>query len=227
MVKQGYPLGEFTFRTKKACKEYVSYLINGLGCGACIEPNHPHWDIFNALINNHPEKDQKIGVGIAYFWIQKNAVGGGGLTTMIKRTDGSFADFSWRYCCEFKQRPIIEHITKAMRYSVIDHIKKFKQEFGCKFKCSSCNVEGTSSQDFHVDHIYPFCRIKDEFLSQVKKEIIPTRVALTDCGATRFHEDDYEFEQLWIDFHNSKAQLQILCAGCNLSKSDKLAIELN
>jgi len=103
MVKQGYPLGEFTFRTKKACKEYVSYLINGIGCGACIEPNHPHWDIFNSLINNHPEKDQKIGVGIAYFWIQKNAVGGGGLTTMIKRTDGSFADFSWRQCCEFKQ----------------------------------------------------------------------------------------------------------------------------
>jgi hypothetical protein len=98
---QGYTLGEFTFRTKKACREYVSYLIHAIGC-VRIEPNHPHWDIFNALINNHPEKDQKIGTGISHFFIQKNAVGRG-LTTMITRTDGSVADFAWRECCEYKQ----------------------------------------------------------------------------------------------------------------------------
>jgi hypothetical protein len=100
MANQGYSLGEFMFRTKKARREYVSYLIHAIGCGR-IEPIHPHWDIFNALINNHPEKDQKIGPGISHFLIQKNVVGRG-LTTMIARTDGSVAEFSWRDCCEYK-----------------------------------------------------------------------------------------------------------------------------
>jgi len=100
MTTQGYPLGEFTFKTKKACREYVSYLIHAIGCGVRIGPSHPHWDIFNSLISNHPERDEKIGAGISHFWIQKNLVGCG-LTTMIKRTDGSVADFSWRDCCDF------------------------------------------------------------------------------------------------------------------------------
>ena len=85
-----------------------------------------------------------------------------------------------------------------------------------------CNIEGTNSQDFHADHVYPFTRIKDEFLSQENEKTIPNRVASMTLGATQFHMDDNEFEQRWIDFHNTRSNLQILCARCNLSKSDKL-----
>lgn len=225
-MKKEYKLGELSFKTKKACEEHVRTVINDIGHG-CIESNHPQWDFFNILINNHPEKEFKIGEGVAYFWIQKNPIGNG-LATMIKRTDGSIADFSWRYCCEFKPRTIIEDVTKAMRHSISPEIKKFKQTFDHKFKCAMCNHSGTKSQDFHADHVYPFSRIKDEFLLQEKENAtpIPDRVASMNIGATQFHKEDNAFEKRWMDFHNKRSQLQILCASCNLNKSDKFKLDI-
>jgi hypothetical protein len=147
---------------------------------------------------------------------------GQGLATMIKRTDGTEADFSWCYCCEFKPRTIEDDVGRAMRTAITEDINAFKRQFSNKFKCVFCAAEGTNSAEFHADHVRPFCDIKDEFIGG--EQCIPTRCAETLKGATRFHEHDREFERRWVDFHNQKAKLQILCKSCNLSKGNRLFI---
>ena len=217
-TKKEYRLGKLTFKTKKACEDYVRDVLFELGC-VSVGDGHPKWSFLNDLINNHPDKAFKIGAGIDYFWIKKNEIGKG-YATMIKRTDGSVADFSWRYCCEFKRRLVAEDITRAMRTAITNDINEFKTSFGYKFTCALCKRQGTNSHEFHADHIHPFCHIKTEFLSN--EPVHPTRCADTLVGATHFHADDTEFEQRWVRFHKNKAQLQILCARCNLSKSDNI-----
>ena len=207
MVKKEYKLGESTFNTKKACEDYVRGVLMNLGC-VRIGAGHDKWAFFNALINNHPDNEFKMGSGIDYYWIRKNQIGQG-LETMIKRTDGTVADFSWRYCCQFKPRTIEENITRAMRTALTEYITEFKLKFNNNFKCTLCAREGTDSTVFHADHVVPFHVIKDEFLT--REQSIPTRCADTAKGATRFHEDDHDFERRWVEFHHGKAKLQILC----------------
>jgi hypothetical protein len=217
-VKKEYRLGELTFKTKKACEVYVRNTLSEIGC-VRVGQEHHKWSFLNDLINNHPNKTDKTGSGVDYYWIKKNPMGQG-LATMIKRADGTEVDFSWRYCCEFKRRLIAEDITRAMRTAITDDIIEFKNSFGYNFTCSLCKRQGPKSHDFHADHVRPFCHLKNEFLSN--EPVHPTKCADTLVGAPRFHADDTEFEQRWVRFHKNKAQLQILCASCNLSKSDNI-----
>jgi hypothetical protein len=214
-TKKEYRIGQLTFKTKKACEEYVRGILSELGC-IRVGPGHSKWAFLNNVLNNHPEKEFKIGTGVDYFWIKKNEVGNG-YATMIRRMDGSVADFSWRYCCEFKKRSVTENVTRAMRNAVTEDIVNFKKGFGYNFTCALCKKQGTDSHDFHADHVHPFCHIKTEFLSN--EPVHPTKFADTLVGATCFHADDAEFEERWVRFHKNKARLQILCANCNLSKS--------
>jgi hypothetical protein len=172
---------------------------------------------FVNLLNNHPHYLEKIGSGIDYFYIQPNPLVKKYYQTMIKRTDDSEIDFSWRYCCQFKERTIMDDLTRAMRCSIKDDIIKFKQQN--ILKCNKCKTDDEQYENFHVDHNNPsFKNLKDGFL-QLTNKPIPTK--FSDCNVNKltiFREENKDFKNEWIEYHNNNCNLQILCRDCNLKK---------
>lgn len=211
-----YIIGELSFKTKKACLEYTRQLIRELGC-CIIDKNHDKYNFFVGLISNHPNKDEKIGAGIDYFAIENNRLQPNSYHTIIYRIDTTSIDFSWRYCCEFRIKPVHEHLYNAMREAISGEIHSFKQN--SILVCNFCKLDTNTLSDYHVDHDDPpFRKLKDDFLTNNILRI-PNKFASNEYSfLTRFHDDDTEFKDNWIEFHRNNCKLQILCKSCNLKK---------
>lgn len=216
-MKQKYYIGELEFKTKKECENYTRKIINNLGC-CIINKDHPQFIFFDNLIQNHPECDDKKGIGIDYFYIQPNNLVKKYYQTMIKRLDESETDFSWVYCCQFKERTVSDDLLKSMRTAIKDDVIKYKQRQS-KLICNFCKTENELYENYHVDHYNPsFQTIKDNFLQLTKKQI-PSLFG--DCKMyklTIFKDEDEEFKNDWVDYHNKNCNFQILCRSCNLRK---------
>ena len=215
-MKNKYFIGDLEFSSKKKCEDFTRSKINSLGC-CRIGKDDQDFIFFYNLLKNHPNFNDKQGSGIDYFYIIQNQMWGKGYATMIKRTDGSNVDFSWVYCCQFKERTVMDQLTAAMRSSISKYAIEFKKRN--KLICSICNVKNLEYFKYHVDHLNPpFCKLKDDFLLQNVKPI-PTEY--TDDGKynlTIFKDEDADFKNDWIDYHNSNASFQILCDSCNCKK---------
>ena len=137
---------------------------------------------------------------------------------MIKRIDESIIDFSWVYCCQFKIRPSTTDLYTAMRQAIAPDMIKFKKE-QFELQCSLCQVSDLDYSDYHVDHNEPpFRTIRDNFIS-LPGSLIPLNFgSCPQTYASVFRDDDIDFKNNWIKFHNDSCTLQILCRECNLKK---------
>ena len=212
-----YYIGDLKFKTKKECENYTRNIINNLGC-CVIKKDHIHYSFFENLIKNHPEYNEKKGIGIDYFYIIPNPLIKKYFQTMIKRLDGSYIDFSWVYCCNFKERTSTNLLLRAMREAIKNDTIEYKQK-QTKLICNFCKTENELYENYHVDHYNPsFQTLKDNFLQLTQKQIPLT---FGDCKIYKlitFKDDDEEFKNEWIDYHNKNYNFQILCRDCNLRK---------
>lgn len=217
MVKKIYNIGKLEFKTKKECENYTREIINFLGC-CKIYKKKPMFDFFNDLIKNHPEYEDKIGVGINYFIIEPNPMVKKYYQMAIKRLDGTKMDFSWVYCCQFKERTKHEDLIRSMREAISPYTMEFKKN-QTKLICNYCESEGEPRDKYHVDHVEPsFSTISTNFLNETKliKPIVFGECKLNNL--TRFMKEDEEFEDAWVDYHNDVCTYQILCRSCNIKK---------
>ena len=216
-MKQKYYIGDLEFKTKKECETYTRNIINNLGC-CIIKKDHIQFNFFLNLLQNHPDYDFKKGVGVDYFYIQPNPLVKKYFQTMIKRLDGSEIDFSWVYCCQFKDRTTSYNLTVSMRRAISDDTINYKQKQS-KLICKFCLTEDENYENYHVDHHNPsFKTLKDNFLQLTKKQIPST---FGDCKIyklTVFKDEDEDFKNEWIEYHIKNCNLQILCRDCNLRK---------
>lgn len=215
-------IGNLEFKTKKECLNYTRNFIRNLG--VCkIDKENANYSFFKYLLKNHPEYDDKKGVGIDYFYIELNKLNRNAYQTMIRRLDGTEIDFSWVYCCEFKRRKITQDLTNAMRQAISQGTIKYKisNNLICNF-CKKENEDDEDYSDFHVDHIHPFSLIKDSFIKSTKLNI-PDK--FEDCVYSKmaiFRTEDIDFRNEWVKYHNNIAKYQILCRNCNIIKSNKI-----
>jgi hypothetical protein len=212
-----YFIGSLGFKTKKECESYTRSKINSIGV-CVINKDDANYNFFIDLINNHPEVDEKVGCGVNHFFIQSNSLNRKAFQTMIKRTDDSEIDFSWIYCCQFKERSLKEHLNRAMRESISPFTMQYKKSQS-KLICSLCKKEDDEYSNYHVDHNDPpFRTIRDNFLTETTKTI---PAFFGDCSISKltiFKQEDINFKNDWINYHNSKCTYQILCSKCNLKK---------
>lgn len=205
-----YYIGDIGFKTKKDCLNYTREKIKTIG--ECIEIPDEEMTFFINLIKNHPEYEHKIGVGIKTFYIKKDKYGN--MATYIKKIDDSDDVFSWTYCCQFKKRDNNFYLNRALRHTIVCDILKFKDDN--ELKCKLC--DSTTSTEYHVDHVYPFCHLVDDYCLNKK---IPK--SFDDVSRLsfeiKFKKDDFIFEKEWLEYHRTNAKLQILCKTCNLKKS--------
>jgi hypothetical protein len=211
------------FKTKKQQEEYTRDLLSSLGC-CIITKDSKYFNFFIFLINNHPDKDLKIGLGIENFRIMKNPLNFKCYQTCIIRIDGSEEIFSWRYSIKNKDKEDPKEIincynydlNSALRSSISDQILKFKNS---NIMCCNICKKKDKIIDFHVDHIVPFSKIKEDFLKNNKA---PLEFDKDDkLSYRKFKQTDELFELEWRLHHLENASYQILCRDCNIKKSNK------
>ena len=202
-----YILSGNSFKTKKALTEYVRQIISNLGC-CKIGRKHEYYSLFSDLIAMHPERDEKIGVGVKRFNICKNPLTHMSNHVVITRVDKTDESLSWRYCCGTKYN----NLDSAFRNAVWRSVNKFKMN--SVLKCTIC---GTTSGEFHTDHNkVPFRDLVSSFKLTVNE--LPSKFDKNKKCLVKFRKEDSKFRKSWVKFHDEHCDLQILCKTCNLKK---------
>lgn len=201
-----------TYKTKIAAKKAIQEKIEELNL-CIIELDHKEFPFFKDLIELHENRHIKIGCGIKRFHIRRNPMNYSARTLWIERTDGSEDTWSYKACLNIKQNDL----TAALRSTISSQVELVRM-----FRKSQCCYCNTLSGPFHVDHkTIPFSKIKDDFLKNVKLPIPKNFQKDSIYFKVLFLDTDKEFKKEWFDFHQSKADYQILCATCNQEKSNK------
>ncbi|CAB4134814.1 hypothetical protein UFOVP281_8 [uncultured Caudovirales phage] len=115
----------------------------------------------------------------------------------------------------------IDYTINAMRTAVaghIQHIKKHLLNVKHQTKCEICNKEldliNTDKIHMHHSGELQFRHIADMFLDSGEKLIVADK---KDQAGT-YELIDNDAKDLWINFHNELADLQMVCATCNLTE---------
>ncbi len=206
-----YWIGNKGFPSQKAVKEHVSAVLDEIGW-TFVSKDHPKFEFFCELLQNHPNYAQKWGSGVEGFQLTPNPTTGRDYHLILHRSDGSKEAASWNACCGLAGQP---QLKMAMRHAIRDQVIAFRQN-----SSSVCALCGTLEEPFEVDHHEPqFEQICETFLSTAGNDV-PTKFAKLqpDCF-TVFCPEDSHFEQIWAKYHMKNAVLRILCRHCNGSRA--------
>jgi len=207
-MKNEYYIGTNHFTSQDSYKKYAKLIIKSLGY-CIIDKDHDKFEFFCNLINNHPHKEEKIGVGIKYFSINPNPIQINSIHLTIMREDDTEIDFSYN---PFKKRTLSD----LMRYSIKDITIEYKRNQE-KLICNLCQIENLLYSEYHTDHNkIPFSILRDNFL-QITNQPKPT-----NFNEYVFNQEDIVFKNEWINYHNNNCDFQILCKICNSKKSNKI-----
>ena len=101
-----------------------------------------------------------------------------------------------------------EQISKALRYSIYDQIINFRQSV----PKTLCPITGDRLTNYNaeVDHIIPFCNLRDMFLSTLTSE--PETILCRETNT--WFLKDRDIDAKWKEFHQTHAKLRwISCDG--------------
>jgi hypothetical protein len=94
MAAHSLAVGSKTFDSKKEALLFCAEILERYGDEARIDEEDSRF--LQALLERHPEAQQKIGSGVAHFF--KAKAKGGTSCFYLKRTDGTSDDFSFKRC---------------------------------------------------------------------------------------------------------------------------------
>lgn len=213
--KLKYFIGSVGFATKAEAKPYVRERLRDKGYGAVYETDGV-FHLIHDVLKLHERYNEKVGSGIDYFMIEPNALTKRDYTIVVHRTDGTSEDMGWSRCVDFRPRSPNNLLGEAMREAISHHILEYKKSQ--KLICKECGEQNLEAQDFHVDHnTIRFRELKADFLNSTSLSI-PEEFSKNNLNMEKFRLEDKEFCNSWIQYHNSRADYQILCRKCNSHK---------
>lgn len=191
-----------------------------------IKPTNKEYKIVMDLLMNHPSAEDKIGIGVDYFFVQHLFWNKDSYMFIIHRKDGSIDDFSYLKCLsKNKDKPKKENWNAIFRGVIKNQIDSFKmaayKEVGIEsgFICSHTNLK-YSKFHAHIDHVYPltFDSILNEFITINK-------INLTDIELKHYKDEqpkilNKEIFYAFQEFHKERAVLRIVSNSVNLKGSN-------
>src|SRR5690554_4392919 len=114
-------LPSMSFPTQKAALEYFKGILYAYGVGEVVS-DRTHDTMLRELSDRHPDADEKIGVGIAEFFVNKTEAGDYGFVSAnargiwIRRLDGTIVD--WSYQTAIKNPGLRVNFKEALRLAV-------------------------------------------------------------------------------------------------------------
>lgn len=174
------------------------------------------------VLQMHPYADEKIGVGVQAFGVQKNPQYGK-KEFVIYRTDGTFTEFSYLKC--LRPRTNKADFVQSLRQAVADGIIAFHRQHFRQIATPLCPLTGVilTPKTSHVDHIYPqtFSSLVEDFVQEYHIDPISVELLSGGDNNSTIRLKNKELEQLWVDYHWHHARLRVVSAEANLKMSDK------
>ncbi len=206
------------FNSKKELLAYTREFIKQLG--TCeLSYNTTGYRFLFHLLKRHPDIEKFTALGIQKFKILPNAMFHHTYETRIIDNNYREHAFSWNNCVKGTTSTPRATLIKVLRIAVQDQTRKFKEN-NYEGVCKIC-LNHIDYFDSHIDHIYPFTRLVDDFIKLNPK--VPTKFdSERETNRPIFKPVDYEWAGKWINFHLSTAKLQITCPSCNHKKGSKI-----
>lgn len=212
-------IGSREFKYKKDALLYFKNILNSYNPRQTVNDND--FKDLVELIENRPDKDEKIRCGIEK--IQVIEVRYKTKCFELIRTDGSTEVFSYRNCINGKLNHLAkfsktcrETISEDLRNVKLTYFKKFssKGEVKCQETGELCKWE-----ELNVDHRQPntFSVIVDRFIEVHKIEI--KSVLYTEIMDGVYHFTDVELADSFKKYHRDKANLRLVKKGRNFGRS--------
>lgn len=217
-------IGNKEFKYKKDALNYYKGILNS------YEPiqsvNEKDFNDLIELINNHPDKDKKIGSGIKS--VQVIEVRYKTKCFELIRVDGSKEVFSYLKCINGKSKPLAKFI-KTCREIVSEDLRNVKLAYFKKHstkgqvKCQETGVLCTW-EELNVDHRQPntFSVIVDRFLEINQIDLLTVEYNEVMDGG--FHFADDALAENFRTYHKDKANLRLVAKGKNLGRSHQARI---
>ena len=133
----------------------------------------------------------------------------------IEARSGGFIDCSWKKCVAnffgkySKDQAKRSNVLNALRNEAFESDKMQKARDSLGNRCADC---GKVCNKLVIDHAgMPFAQIVDEYVAKLKNTIPQVKV--------RYFKGVYYLRsgsKAWKQFHDERAELVGLCAGCNL-----------
>ncbi|WP_257282725.1 DCL family protein [Endozoicomonas sp. SESOKO1] len=214
-------IGERTYQTKKAAKDYFKAMLAKYSDGDEINDEDSS-DLYN-LLERHPEASQKFGCGIECFFKQRTDKGTS--CFWLRRHDGSETEFSYPTCVDAKGKSLYQEFAEACRESVSDDLRATKKGHFEKHADSdgrvACDISGEMvlPHECHLDHKKPmtFQVIVRTFVAA--NDIEPSREMLSESQDQQFATTftDAGLAEKFVKYHHSVADLRIIKTKLNLS----------
>lgn len=205
-------IGGMLYPTKKAAAEAIRVVLYAYPIGATVDAVHA--DFLARVLDHHPERDEKVGVGVASFQVEQNE---GSRGFWLTRVDGSRTDWSFLSCL----RPAShrDNALAGFREAIRDQIFEFKRRAFSATEELVCPVTGDRVRfdDCHVDHELPFLDIVDWYLRAIHADFGDIAVKPGVDGSTRTELADDDIRRGWQVVHAEMAKLRIVSKRANLS----------
>tara|TARA_R110000803_G_scaffold46302_2_gene97281 strand:+ start:2013 stop:2660 length:648 start_codon:yes stop_codon:yes gene_type:complete len=207
-----YKIFNQCFRTKKEAHEYTSNFLKKNKYQTITEGFS--FNYLMGMVNIHHKREEKIADGIESFyigddWNRKTAL-------FINQKTEKKVSISWVQICKFKPPTRREEFLSSLRQSINYQIEDFKKH--CCLICELCN----STKIIHIDHIYPFKYIVQDFEQEFKFTIPERYTKEPITNKTMFLQEDKDLRENFVLFHKSKSDLRPLCRDCNLRRKKKI-----
>ena len=191
------------------------------------------------LIENHPESMDKIGVGIAGFFVSSAHMGT--RCFYLRRVDESFTDFGIGYAVRGERPSVLYEFKEACRAAVRPSINKAKrlffENYGDEEGRVCCDVTGemVSQDECHIDHkgALSFNVLVEMFIDANGINVTRDLVSAPSDNQYVAELVDPEMKKRWIEMHtnsvNRNKSLRIVKKEVNLklASSAKIAPSKN
>lgn len=217
-------IGDKEFKYKKNALAYFKDILNSYEPTQIV--NQRDFKDLLGLIENRPDKDEKIGCGIES--IRVIEIRYKTKCFELIRTDGSKEVFSYLNCINGHSKPLTkfsktcrETIREDLRNVKLTYFKKFssKGEVKCQETGDLCKWE-----ELNVDHRQPntFSVIVDRFIEVHRIDI--NTVQYTEIMDGVYHFTEVELADNFKKYHRDKANLRLVKKGKNLGRSHQARI---
>ena len=108
------------------------------------------------------------------------------------------------------------NLEEALRHEIRPQIEEYREMYKNSHICAHCDHQ-FPPEELDVDHVYPFAKIKKEFLESYGKEFI-MKCVYKERAVHRLDDwspDDEVYpdspREAWVRFHKERATYQMLC----------------
>ena len=172
-----------------------------------------------ALLQQHPNADQKIGCGVTRIRVVQAQVWKKNHAFELERMDGTRTDFSYRQCISPSSNR--SKFAKACRVAIVDQVLEAKRKAFVAGTTLECPVTGelVTWSNCHVDHEGPwtFLAIVEAFIADRAVDVDTAVDLAPRDGETEQQFANPETRLSFQIFHALRARLRVVSARANLS----------